>query len=188
MKEELRIVEACSEEHFKAMSRIHARGWRDTYVDALPAGWMEKNITDQRWIPTFRQYAEEGINHGLLMYLDETPVSCLTYGPARIGDQSHGGGEIVHFDASGYAGWGEIISFYTDPSQRGRGYGGLLFEAAVARLKQAGYPSAYVFVLRENERSRRFYERHGFTWDGTHQEIPFPPDTICVDLRGRHVL
>ena len=23
----------------------------------------------------------------------------------------------------------------------------------------------------------------GFVWDGTHEDIPFPPDTICVDLR-----
>ena len=27
----LRIIDACTEEHFAAMSRIHARGW--------PAGW-----------------------------------------------------------------------------------------------------------------------------------------------------
>lgn len=183
MSEELRIVEASTEEHFRTMSLIHARGWRDTYADAVPADWMAENVTDERWVPTFRQYAEEGINHGLLLYRGETPVSCVTYGPARIGDQSHGGGEIVHFDAEGYEGWGEIISFYTEPSERGKGYGGMLFEEAVDRLKQAGFPKAYVFVLRENERSRRFYERHGFAWDGTHQDIPFPPDTICVDLR-----
>ena len=179
----VRMVDAVSEEHFWAMSRIHAMGWRDTYADALPAGWMAEHVTDERWVPTFRQYAAGGINHGLLLYQDETPVSCITYGPARIGGQSHGGGELVHFDAAGYEGWGEIISFYTDPAWRGGGYGGVLFEEAVRRLKAAGFPRAYVFVLRENEKARRFYERHGFAWDGTHQDIPFPPDTICVDLR-----
>ena len=183
MSGELRIVDACTEEHFRAMSLIHAKGWRDTYADAVPADWMAENVTDERWVPTFRQYAAEGINHGMLLYRGETPVSCVTYGPARIGDQSHGGGEIVHFDAAEYAGWGEIISFYTEPTERGKGYGGMLFEKAVGRLREAGFPCVYVFVLRENERSRRFYERHGFTWDGTHQDIPFPPDTVCVDLR-----
>ena len=24
---------------------------------------------------------------------------------------------------------------------------------------------------------------HGFAWDGTQVEIPFPPDTVCIDLR-----
>lgn len=183
MSEELRFVEASTEEHFYAMSLIHALGWRDTYEDALPAEWMEENVTDDRWVDTFRRYAQEGVNHGLLLYRGETPVSCITYGPARIGVQDHGGGEIVNFDAAGYEGWGEVISFYTHPDERAKGYGGLLMEEAVRRLKGDGFPHAYVFVLRENEKSRRFYERHGFVWDGTHQDIPFPPDTICVDLR-----
>ena len=26
-------------------------------------------------------------------------------------------------------------------------------------------------------------KKMGFAWDGTHEDIPFPPDTICVDLR-----
>ena len=51
------------------------------------------------------------------------------------------------------------------------------------RLKAAGHQNAFVFVLRENEKARRFYARHGFAWDGTHADIPFPPDAICVDLR-----
>ena len=41
----------------------------------------------------------------------------------------------------------------------------------------------FVFVLRENEGARRFYAAHGFSWDGTHADIPFPHGTICVDLR-----
>ena len=83
----------------------------------------------------------------------------------------------------GLPGLGEIISFYTHPDHRGKGYGGLLFDEAVRRLKEDGFPSAFVFVLRENGGGRRFYESHGFRWDGTHADIPFPPDAICVDLR-----
>lgn len=182
MSEEMKIVEASTEEHFRAMSLIHALGWRDTYEDAVPADWMAEHVTDDRWVDTFRGYAQEGTKHGLLLYRGETPVSCITYGPARLGTQDHGGGLSVDFDPS-YQGWGEIISFYTHPEERAKGYGGLLVEEAARRLKGDGFPRAYVFVLRENEKSRRFYERHGFAWDGTHQDIPFPPDTICVDLR-----
>ena len=184
----LRIAEACTEEHFAAMSLIHAMGWRDTYEDALPVGWMEQHVTDDRWIPTFRSYTAGGVNHGLLLYDGDTPVSCLSYGPARIGDQGHGGGEIVHFDAKGYEGWGEVISFYTHPEHRGKGYGGILLEEAMRRLKTLGFSEVYLFVLRENYNARRFYERHGFVWNGTHQEIPFPPDTVCIDLRYTRTL
>ena len=183
MGEELVVEQAEELEQFQAMSRIHAMGWRDTYADALPVDWMKKNVTDDRWVETFQEYARGGINHCLLLRRGADPVTALTYGPARIGDQSHGGGEIVHFDAEGYEGWGEVISFYTHPAERGKGYGGLLLETALERMKKEGFSDIYLFVLRENEKARRFYERHGFAWDGTQQEIPFPPDTVCIDLR-----
>ena len=59
----------------------------------------------------------------------------------------------------------------------------LLMNRAKEHLKADGFEKAYVFVLRENQGARRFYARHGFSWDGTHQDIPFPHDTVCVDLR-----
>ncbi|MCI8537814.1 MAG: GNAT family N-acetyltransferase [Oscillospiraceae bacterium] len=177
----LTFVDACTDRHFADMSLIHALGWRDTYVDAVPAAWMAEHITDDRWVPLFRADWETGRCRGLLLYRGDTPVSCINYGPARV--ENYNAGSACTFDTQGYEGWGEIISFYTHPEERGKGYGGLLFEEAVRRLQAEGYPSAFVFVLRENEKGRRFYAHHGFVWDGTHADIPFPPDTVCVDLR-----
>lgn len=137
------IIDATTDEHFRAMSLIHALGWRDTYKDAVPADYMAREITDDRWVEVFRQ-------------------NCLTQ--------------------NGIADWGEIASFYTSPAERGKGYGGILFEEALKRLKADGFQNAFVFVLRENEKARRFYAAHGFAWDGTSTEIPFPPK-VCVDLR-----
>lgn len=179
--EPLRFVDACTDAHFQAMSRIHALGWRDTYVDAVPAKWMAENITEDRWVPFFQEDYRLNRCHGLLLYRDNTPVSCINYGPART--ENYNAGQSSSFPNQAYQGWGEIISFYTHPDERGKGYGGLLFEEAVRRLKESGFEQAFVFVLRENEGGRRFYARHGFHWDGTHADIPFPPDAVCVDLR-----
>lgn len=177
----IRFVEASAREHFQAMSLIHALGWRDTYADAVPADFMRQEITDDRWVDVFRQNYEEKVYQGLLLYRDDTPVSCINFGPARI--ENYNPGMVCTFDNRAYVGWGEITSFYTHPRERGKGYGGLLFDEACRRLKDAGYPNAFVFVLRENAKARRFYAAHGFSWDGTHADVPFPPDTICVDLR-----
>ena len=49
----LRLVDACTEEHFAAMSLIHAMGWRDTYVGYVPADYMAREITDDRWVKFF---------------------------------------------------------------------------------------------------------------------------------------
>jgi GNAT superfamily N-acetyltransferase len=179
--ERLQLVEANSLPHFEAMSLIHALGWRDTYKGYVPDAYMAREITDRRWVNCFKEDYETGRCHGLLLYRGETPVSCINYGPARVGGSNSG--SVCTFDSRGYEGWGEIISFYTHPAERGKGYGDLLFGEAVKRLKTAGHKDAFVFVLRENEGARRFYAAHGFSWDGTHTDIPFPPNSICVDLR-----
>lgn len=180
--DELRFVDAYTEEHFRAMSLIHALGWRDTYADALPADYMAREITDERWVAVFRQnYVTQNGVRGLLLYRGNAPVSCLNYCRARA--SNYNVGDICTFDNAAYADWGEIASFYTHPEERGRGYGGLLFEEACRRMKDEGFQNAFVFVLRENEKARRFYAAHGFAWDGTHADIPFPHNTVCVDLR-----
>lgn len=166
----LNFVDACRTEHFKAMSLIHALGWRDTYIGYVPAEYMAREVTDDRWVAPFQRGYESGGLHGLLLYRDDAPVAAVSYGAARNQEPI---GE----------GWGEIYSFYAHPAERGKGYGGMLFDEAVRRLGEMGHQNAYVYVLRENARARRFYAAHGFAWDGTHTDIPFPPDAVCVDLR-----
>ena len=185
---ELHFVDACTDEHFAAMSLIHALGWRDTYAGYVPDDYMAREITDDRWVKFFREDYETGRCHGLLLYSGDTPVAAINYGPARTENYNAGTSEGSAFPNEAYQGWGEIISFYTHPDHRGKGYGGLLFEEALRRLKAGGFPSAFVFVLRENEGARRFYAAHGFQWDGTHADISFPPDAICVDLRYTRAL
>ena len=179
--DELRLVDACTGAHFEAMSLLHALGWRKAYKGYVPDDYMAECITDDRWVALFRADYETGRCHGLLLYRGDIPVACINYGPART--ENLNAGSVCHFDSTGYEGWGEIISFYTHPDETGKGYGAILFEEAVARLKDSGYQNAFVFVLRENEGARRFYAAHGFAWDGTHADIPFPPDAVCVDLR-----
>jgi len=182
MESTLRFVDACTDEHFAAMSLIHALGWRDTYPGYVPQDYLDTEITDDRWVSVFREnYESQNGCYGLLLYRDSVPVACINYCRART--ENYNVGEICRFHNEDYADWGEIASFYTHPDERGKGYGGLLFEEALRRLKAAGFRNAFVFVLRENERARRFYARHGFAWDGTHADIPFPHDMVCVDLR-----
>lgn len=178
----LEIVSASTQAHFADMSLIHALGWRDTYKGYVPDDYMAREITDTRWIPFFQKAYETGESTGLVAYAGGRAVSCLNYGPARTSNYNAGQAGAT-FPNEQYRDWGEIISFYTHPRERGKGYGGVLFEEALARLRRAGYEKCFVFVLRENEGARRFYAAHGFAWDGSQAEIPFPPDAICIDLR-----
>ena len=118
----LRIIDACTEEHFAAMSRIHARGWHAAYPGHVPDDYLRDVITEDHWIPFFREDYATGRCRGLLLYDGENPVCCCTCGPVRLGPSPRQSeGLVIHGEA--YRGWGEIISFYTDPACTGRGYG-----------------------------------------------------------------
>ena len=108
--EQLHIVDACREQHFRDMSLLHALGWRAAYRDSIPADYMAREITDERWVPVFRQNHGEGRYHGLLLYDGEQPLCCATYGPARV-DQS-AGDTVCNFSSPDLAGWGEHVTLY----------------------------------------------------------------------------
>ena len=80
----LRIIDACTEEHFAAMSRIHARGWHAAYPGHVPDDYLRDVITEDHWIPFFREDYATGRCRGLLLYDGENPVCCCTCGPVQM--------------------------------------------------------------------------------------------------------
>ena len=178
---DIQISEACTQAHFAALSRIHALAWHAAYSGIVPQEYLDREITPDRWIPFFQTGFQEGTHQGLLLLRDGQAVCAGCCGPVRLSAGQDG--SICAFDSTDYAGWGEVISLYTLPGETGRGFGSLLLEEMVRQLKRAGYPGCLLYVLRENSGARRFYERHGFSWDGSQVAIPFPPDHVCTDLR-----
>lgn len=61
---------------------------------------------------------------------------------------------------------GELYALYVTPAWWSAGVGRALMEAVLAALREAGYASAVLWVLAENARARRFYQRAGFAADG----------------------
>lgn len=178
---EIQLVDACTEEHFRDMSLLHALGWRAAYRDCIPADYLAREITDSRWVSVFRKNYEEGVYRGLLLYDRDTPLCCATYGPARV-DQS-AGDTVCSFHSPDLAAWGELISLYAHPHHWGQGYGSIVMEEVLRRMGTAGYPGCFLYVLRENNRARRFYEKHGFAWDGHSLEVALTPEAVLTDLR-----
>jgi ribosomal protein S18 acetylase RimI-like enzyme len=65
---------------------------------------------------------------------------------------------------------GEVTSIYVLPTTWGSGAGRSLMSAAVDRLRADGFRAATLWVLRDNERARRFYEHAGWSVDGTEKD------------------
>ena len=96
----LRIIDACTEEHFAAMSRIHARGWHAAYPGHVPDDYLRDVITEDHWIPFFREDYATGRCRGLLLYDGENPVCCCTCGPVRLGPSPRQSeGLVIHGEA-----------------------------------------------------------------------------------------
>ena len=56
-------------------------------------------------------------------------------------------------------------------------------EEVLRRLSGQGYLQVFLFVLREMKTPAASTKKWGLPGTGPTTDIPFPPDTICVDLR-----
>lgn len=85
----------------------------------------------------------------------------------------------VHFligEDSGMLAWqntedaAEIIAIHSLPESWGTGLGHAMLTEA---LNQIGDRPVFLWAFKENKRARRFYEKHGFQWDGTERVSEF---------------
>jgi GNAT superfamily N-acetyltransferase len=73
-------------------------------------------------------------------------------------------------DEDGEADAGELYAIHLDPDQQGTGVGRALMIDALATLRRRGFRRGLLWVLADNAHARRFYERGGWTPDGTERE------------------
>ena len=64
----------------------------------------------------------------------------------------------------------EIVAIHSLPVSWGTGLGHAMLTEA---LKQNGNRPVHLWAFKENTRARRFYEKHGFRWDGTERVSEF---------------
>ncbi len=119
----------------------------------------------------FAQAGEGVVN--LVAEADGEVVGWACHGPYREG-------ELRTADA-------ELYAIYVDPGRLARGVGRALLRESVTRCTAAGHGRMLLWVLKENARARRFYERAGFSADGA--EEPFEVDGVPVpEVRYARVL
>ena len=64
----------------------------------------------------------------------------------------------------------EIVAIHSLPESWGTGLGHAMLEEA---LNQIGNQPVFLWAFKENKRARRFYEKHGFCWDGSERVSEF---------------
>lgn len=151
-----------------AIARCHHLGWVDGYRGMVRSGYLaslSQQACTQRWRAHF-----EDANPGTSQYVAEA-VGCV------IGFVSIG--KCLDPDAPKAT---EVWDLWVLPGHRNEGVGAKLLEAALDELAASGSKVAVLWVLRENERARAFYEREGGIHDGMTRHAPAERGGV-VDVR-----
>ena len=148
------------------MGSVQVRAWQAAYRGLMPDEYLDGLVPAEReamWANAFDQP-----RHGQLIFVVEE------------------GGAVRGFAAAGPEGMraeetatGELYAINIDPSSWGRGLGGLLLRAVEGVLQGSGYLQAVLWVLPGNDRAISFYQRAGWTADGSEKEA----DALGVAVR-----
>ena len=142
MKIEIRPMETDEEIRGKAFG--HWRSWHEAYPGLVSGEYLNRLTREKCEEMAFRW------RENILVAKDNGRV----IGFVGYGDRD---GEA--------ADTGEIFALYVLAEYYGKGVGRRLMEAGLERLRE--YPAVCLWVLKENARAIRFYEKCGFCADGT---------------------
>ncbi|WP_344395790.1 GNAT family N-acetyltransferase [Streptomyces vastus] len=138
------------------VAEIRIRGWQSAYAGLIPQSYLDGlDLADE--ISRRRAHFEQA-GEGVLNLVAESSgkvVGWSCHGPYR-------GGELPTKDA-------ELYAIYVHPDHLSQGVGQALLRESTARCATAGNARMLLWVLKENAQARRFYERAGFTPDGTEE-------------------
>jgi GNAT superfamily N-acetyltransferase len=73
-----------------------------------------------------------------------------------------------------------LESLYVVPEQWGTGLAGELHDRALEVVRELGSKRCHLWVLEDNARARRFYERRGWRENGETRVVEFPPNPLDV--------
>ena len=128
---------------------VHYKSWQETYAGLIDPEYL-KNITEEKC----KAMAYKWTDNILVAKDGDKVIGFVAYGKYR---------EKTLSDC------GEIFAIYVLAKYYGQKVGYELMNAAFKKL--AEYKKIAVWVLKGNERAIKFYERYGFRFDGTEQEI-----------------
>jgi GNAT superfamily N-acetyltransferase len=73
-----------------------------------------------------------------------------------------------------------LDGLYVVPARWGTGLADELHDRALEVVRELGSERCHLWVLEDNARARRFYERHGWQENGETRVVPYPPNPLDV--------
>jgi ribosomal protein S18 acetylase RimI-like enzyme len=143
------------EDDVAEVARVHVRAWQAGYAGIIP-----KDVLDALDPEAFAERRRQ--SHGAQEF--ETLVA--VDGPVIVGFTTVGRYRNQQDRTDLVPDIGEVLAIYQEPQRLGTGLGRTLMAAALAELNDRGFQTVRLWVLEDNKRARRFYEKAGFQPDG----------------------
>jgi ribosomal protein S18 acetylase RimI-like enzyme len=143
-----------------AIAAVHVRTWQDAYEHVFGAARLA-GIDAAAREGLARHFATDAEHDAFVAEQDDGRiVGFVACGPSRLGEgQDDGPGD----DGAER----ELFAIYVLPEAWGTPAASGLLHAAAEAMHGRGSSAAFLWVLDDNPRARRFYEREGWHADGT---------------------
>jgi ribosomal protein S18 acetylase RimI-like enzyme len=135
-----------------SVAAVEVASWRAAYRGLMPGAFLDRLSQTEHtasWRANLLKHAASGHKRLLVAVEDQKVV-----GFVRVGPESESS-EV-----------GLVYLLYVLPEYWGRGVGTALMCAAMDELRDLGVRETTLWVLRDNQRARRFYEGLGWHRDG----------------------
>ncbi|MEW8995843.1 GNAT family N-acetyltransferase [Clostridium sp.] len=140
----------------KVLGEIHSKSWKSAYRGIVPNKILD-NITSSKREIYFKKALSEKWEEDAIIFKEDLPIGLICIGKCRDDDKKELSGEI----------WG----IYLLPQYWSMGVGVELIQWGINELRKRSYKEITLWVLEENMRARKFYEKIGFYHDGIVKEI-----------------
>lgn len=129
------------------VSRIQIESWKSAFAGILSQKELERNTDFENVKSMYENVLKKDLAQGWILLIDDEPHCIAFWGKSR------------EVDLSDYA---ELICIHSLQNRWSKGYGSMMLEKILDEMRMAGYKNAMLWVFKENNRARKFYEKHGF--------------------------
>lgn len=151
------------------IAEVQVRGWQQAYAGQISADYLDSMSVERATRGWSNQVTNLGPTGSLLVADHDGAIAgFVCSGPQRGADAQ--------------ADTGEVYAIYVSPTRWRGGIGRVLIEAATESLRDNGFRSAKLWVLRSNTAARDFYTAVGWVADGAERTEDFN-DTLVTEVR-----
>lgn len=161
-----------------AITDVQVASWRAGYAHVLPESVLyadDFDATRRAFWNGWRFSAGHRLAVAVAPTEDQSGdriVGFSSYGPERERDRC-------------FTGRAELYAFYFRPDTWGSGAADALIEHTEERFRSEGFETAVLWVLEDNPRARRFYERHGWEPSGIAADFDVHCDVKMPEVEYR---